>query len=400
LVWTLNSDQHRSKNIYTISALEEWKQIVTEYMPHLSTPQATVLALWSFGMVISHSCGLTSVSSSLALLMGTKENSVRQRIREWYYAKDDKRGEGRCEIEVSSSFVPLLQWVLSWWTINEKRLALAMDATSLGQVLVVLVISVVYRGCAIPIAWHVLPAIEKGSWKKPWLDLFSYFEGVIPEDWVVIVMADRGLYASWLFESIKKCKWHPFLRINDRIFFRPKDEKEFKALHIAFQQPGCTWSGTGTCFKTHPIEATLLVQWEEGFEEPWLILTDLPTKQALPCWYGLRAWIECGFKHIKSAGWQWQYTRMVDPERATRFWLAIAVATLWVLSVGGEADANIPASSFEALPRNHIARRCSRKTSFTRFLSCFHRGIMIIITALIAQRRLPLGRFIPEPWPT
>ncbi len=57
---------------------------------------------------------------------------------------------------------------------------------------------------------------------------------------------------------------------------------------------------------------------------------------------------------------------MVDPERATRFWLAIAVATLWVLSVGGEADANIPASSFDPLPENHIARRRSRKTSFSR----------------------------------
>ena len=75
------------------------------------------------------------------MLMGVKENSVRQRIREWYYAKDDKRGEGRCEIEVSSSFVPLLQWILSWWPANEKRLALAMDATSLGQALVVLVIN-------------------------------------------------------------------------------------------------------------------------------------------------------------------------------------------------------------------------------------------------------------------
>lgn len=388
------------QNIYTISALEEWKQTVTEHMPQLSTSQATVLALWSFGMVISHSCGLTSVSSSLATLIGVKENSVRQRIREWYYAKDDKRGEGRCEIEVSSSFVPLLLWVLSWWPINEKRLALAMDATSLGQVLVVLVISVVYRSCAIPIAWRVLPAIEKGSWKEIWLDLFSHFQGVIPDDWVVIVMADRGLYASWLFEAIQKCKWHPFLRINGRFFFRPKDGRKFKALSLAFHQPGRTWSGTGTCFKTHPIEATLLVQWEDGFEEPWLILTDLPPNQALPCWYGLRAWIESGFKHIKSAGWQWQYTRMVDPERATRFWLAIAVATLWVLSVGGEADANIPASSLEALPENHIARRRSRKTSFTRFLSCFHRGIMIIITSLIAQRKLPLGRFIPEPWPS
>ena len=84
-----------------------------------------------------------------------KENSVRQRIREWSYAKGDKRGE----IEASSSFVPLLRWILSWWPANERRLALAMHATSLGQALVVLAISVVYRGCAIPIAWRVLPAM-------------------------------------------------------------------------------------------------------------------------------------------------------------------------------------------------------------------------------------------------
>jgi hypothetical protein len=388
------------QNIYTISALEEWKQTVAEHMPHLSAPQATVLALWSFGMVISHSCGLTSVSSSLATLIGVKENSVRQRIREWYYAKDDKRGEGRCEIEVSSSFAPLLRWILAWWPVNEKCLALAMDATNLGNVLVVLVISVVYRGCAIPIAWHVLPAGQKGSWKEIWLDLFSHFQEVIPKDWLVIVLADRGLYAHWLLKAIQKCKWHPFLRINDRIFFRPKEGSEFKALHLAFHQPGCTWSGEVTCFKTHPIKITLLVRWQEDYPEPWLILTDLPTEQALPCWYGLRAWIECGFKHIKSAGWHWQYTRMLDPERATRFWLAIAVATLWVLSIGGYAEANIPANSFDVLPENHIARQRSSKKSERRLLSCFHRGVMIIITFLIAQRQLPLARFIPEPWPT
>ncbi|HJS20756.1 MAG TPA: hypothetical protein VJ785_18565 [Anaerolineales bacterium] len=118
-------------------------------------------------MVISRSCGLTTVSSSLAMLLGIKENSVRQRLREWYYAKENKRGAGRCEVDVSQSFVPLLGWILSWWPANEKRLALAMDASSLGQRLVVLAISVVYRGCAIPVAWRVLPAIEKGSWKEP-----------------------------------------------------------------------------------------------------------------------------------------------------------------------------------------------------------------------------------------
>lgn len=369
-------------------------------MPHLSAPQATVLALWSFGMVVSHSCGLTSVAGSLAMLLGAKENSVRQRIREWYYEKENKRGQGRSEIEASLSFVPLLRWVLSWWPAHEKRLALAMDATSLGQVFVVLVMSVVYRGCAIPIAWRVLPAIEQGSWQGVWLDLFAHFEGVLPDDWVVIVMADRGLYASWLWQAIKKCKWHPFLRINRRFFFRPKEGRRFKAMHLAFRRPGCTWAGAGTCFKTHSIEATLLVQWQTGYEEPWIILTDLPVEQACSCWYGLRTWIECGFKHIKSAGWEWQYTRMLDPERATRFWLALAVATLWILSVGGQADANLPASSLETLPSRHIARHRSPNKPTSRLLSCFQRGLLTILTALITQRQLPLGRFVPEPWPT
>ena len=139
-------------------------------------------------MVLSHSCGLSSVSSSLVWLRGAKENSVRQRIREWSYAKANKRGNGRCEIDVCNSFVPLLQWILSWWPANEKRLALAMDATNLGSVLVVLVISVVYRGCALPIAWRVLSCGQKGAWKRVWLELFSHFQAVIPPDWLVIVM--------------------------------------------------------------------------------------------------------------------------------------------------------------------------------------------------------------------
>ena len=65
------------------------------------------------------------------------------------------------------------------------------------------------------------------------------------------------------------------------------------------------------------------------------------------CWYGLRAWIEQGFKRIKSGGWQWQYTRMDDPARAERLWLAVAVATWWLLSVGGEADAKILPETME-----------------------------------------------------
>src|SRR5256885_10521077 len=76
-----------------------------------------------------------------------------------------------------------------------------------------------------------------------------------------------------------------------------------------------------------------------------------------------------------------------------------AVATLWVVSVGGQADANLPVSSLQALPETHVARRKATGRSRPRMLSCFARGILSIVAALIRGDGLLLGRFVPEPWP-
>ena len=130
-------------------------------------------------------------------------------------------------------------------------------------------------------------------------------------------------------------------------------------------------------------------------------MTDLPPEQADVCWYAMRAWIEAGFKDLKRGGFRWNYTRITDPKRAERIWLAIAVATLWAVTVGGEADATLPASSFDELPENHIARKTKKqKTLPRRKLSCCRRGLMVLLAALIARAELPTGRFYPEPWPT
>jgi hypothetical protein len=44
----------------------EWTTIIQTHVPHLTKPQATVLALWSLGMVLARSCALTAVSAFLA----------------------------------------------------------------------------------------------------------------------------------------------------------------------------------------------------------------------------------------------------------------------------------------------------------------------------------------------
>jgi hypothetical protein len=68
--------------------------------------------------------------------LGRKPNTVRQQLREWCYEAQAKRGGPRQALHVESCFVPLLAWVLSWW--EGYQLALALEATTLGQRFVVL----------------------------------------------------------------------------------------------------------------------------------------------------------------------------------------------------------------------------------------------------------------------
>jgi hypothetical protein len=357
------------------------------------------LALFSLGMVVARSCAVTAVAAVLAVALDRQCNTVRQQMREFCWEAEAKAGTKRQEIVVENCFVPLLRWVVSRW--QGTQLALALDATTLGDRFVVLAISVVYRGCAIPVAWRILPAGEKHAWRREWLRMLRLLRPAVPPTWTVLVLADRGLYARWLFRRIVRLGWHPFLRINKGGTFRPAGRTHFVALSSFVPQTGTSWCGTGTAFKTPAcrLVCTLLSRWEEGHQDPWLILTDLPPRSCDPCWYGLRMWIERGFKLTKRGGWQWQATRMTEPKRAARLWLVVAVATLWLVSVGGEAEANEPESAVDPLavwPTQTRQRRATR----LRPVAIFHQGLIRLVLAMIEHAPLPFGRFIPEPWPT
>ena len=377
----------------------EWTLVIQTHLPHLSKPQATVLALWSLGMVLARSCALTAVSAFLATWLGRKEPAGRQQRREFGYEATAQRGTTRQELVVETCFAPLLAWVVDQW--EGTQMALALDATPLGDRFTVLALSVVYRGCAIPVAWTVLRATAKHAWRREWLRLLRRGHRAIPRSWTVLVLADRGLYARWLFRRITRLGWHPFLRINTGGTFRPTGQVRGVPLQTLVPEPGTTWQGTGSAFtgRHRQLHWTLLACWQAGYKEPWLLLTDLPPEASTACWYGLRAWIEQGFKSTKRAGWQWQRTHMTQPERAARLWLAVAVATLWLLSVGGEADATILASTVPDVTARVPEPLRGRRATRLRLVSVFRRGWNLILVALRDHAPLPLGRFVPEPWP-
>jgi hypothetical protein len=379
--------------------LYHWTQQLASHFPGLSPVFVALLASWSVGMILARRCGLDSVASHLARLQGQSFNTTRQRLREFYQEAQAKagakRGCQRCDFEVTTCFAPLLGWVLSFWSC--RRLALALDVTNLGDRFHVLCVSVLYGGVGIPVAWKILPGNQPEAWHPHWCALLSCLQPVLGPDWTVVVLSDRGLESPRLFAAIVDAGWHPLMRVKAGGKFRPTGWVHWYGMGRLVPRVGARFAATGVAYKTaaEPLACTLLACWSAGHAEPWLVLTDLPVAAASPCWYAFRAWIEQGFKVVKGGVLHWQHTRMSNPERAERLWLALAVTLLWMVVIGAEVEA---AQRKETLgkvttQRSRPAAPAARRQRLVVL------GLAECLAAWVSGRPLPQGKLVPEPWP-
>ncbi|MGZ5529505.1 MAG: hypothetical protein ACXWJB_12585, partial [Limisphaerales bacterium] len=78
-------------------------------------------------------------------------------------------------------------------------------------------------------------------------------------------------------------------------------------------------------------------------------------------------------------------------------WMAIALATWWLLSEGGDAEAqddqllDIPLIAFPGAAR--------RRGKRWRLVGIFHRSWSLIVAALLNHQLLPIRPGRPEAWP-
>lgn len=179
-------------------------------------------------------------------------------------------------------------------------------------------------------AWQVLPATQRGVWRLEWERLLARVRRGIPRGLPVDVLADRGLGAAWLLERVRR----------------------YGGAFAAARQPAGAVSGavaaTGAAVDGllpcagHAggggVRVSVGIAVDFGgvlgasAREPWYLLTNLPAS-VVGAWYGLRSWIEQGFRQFKSGGWGCHRTRVVESEGVFMSWL---VSTLgqWVVALG------------------------------------------------------------------
>ena len=181
-------------------------------------------------------------------------------------------------------------------------------------------------------------------------------------------MTDRGLRSPNLWEKIRFYGWHPYMRRRINTTFRLGGGKRMPARRPD-SAPGSSFIGSGTAFsaKSRRLRGTIIVIWDDGQDEPRIILTDLPPEEAGASWLEMRFWIETEFKALKSVGWQRRKTRRTDPARVEPRCLVLSVATLLTLAFGRRSE------DAQALKRDPSALRAGAADSRAYFASAWRR---------------------------
>lgn len=364
-------------------------------LPCLTGAQQRGLAWWVHGTILAGSACQNAVVTALCSTLGEWQ-TVRQSLREWLYDGQDKAAPCAAQVDVHACFVPLLRWLLSLW--EGRDVALAVDVTAHGPEVTAIVLSVLYRGTAIPVAWAILRGNTTGAWMPVILRLLRQSKPAIPAEFRVLVLADRGLWSPRLWKRITDLGWHPLLRLTGSITFAPQGQPRQRARTLV-PGPGHAWVGRGVAFKdARRRTGTMIVVWVEGQQDPWLLFTDLRPRQVGIAWYGLRMWIELGFKALKGLGWHWDKTRRTDPDRVARHWLVLAIATLLVLATATRVEdaalLNLPPAVLHQPPT-----RPRWRPGVPRLVSLLCQGIAALRSQLIQGRLWQRHWLLPEPWP-
>jgi hypothetical protein len=297
-------------------AVSHMQNLTETFLPQLRPAQQRGVAEGVSGVRDAQS-GCEAAILAAGAPLGREAHALRARLREFLCAGADRAAPCGTAVDVAACFAPLRGWVLAWWV--GETLPLAIAATSWRDRQVVLSLSVLYRGSAIPVAWVVLPHRGKGLGRPHLERLLRLLAPAVPPTMTVLVMTDRGLWWPRVWRQIKAKGWHPLMRIRPDATCAPLGQRRQRARELV-PGAGGYWVGDGVAskHKATRLAATVRVVWGDGQHEPWLLLTDLPPAGVDGRWYGLRGWIALGFRALQRFGWHWERTRRRDPRRASR----------------------------------------------------------------------------------
>jgi hypothetical protein len=313
-----------------MNPLEVWQGWVREIgriMPGLGAWQQRALALFSLGMASAKHCGTARVAAVVpgaATVPSTTRRFERLLANERLDVRAARAAVGAAVLEQGRGQT-------LWLALDETH----QGHTETGARLGMLAVRLCYRERAIPLAWVCYrPGAAEAPFPVLIGRLLDEVAALIPPNTHVVLMTDRGLSWPSLLDQCRKHAWSFLCRVQGTTRFRDTDGVTGPIRDRA-PRPGTRWQGRGRAFLKAGWRAVNVVAvWRRGDDEPWLLVTDLAPAWVRCAQYRHRMDEELSFRDDKSAGFDWDATRIRDPAHMDRLLLVLQLAACFVLAQG------------------------------------------------------------------
>jgi hypothetical protein len=300
-------------------------------VPELGVWPRRRLALLVTGLLLARHTALPQLAARLRRVTPTAQaDSIERRLR---------RTLAQTEWNTSAIFEGVARESVRW--LPAGRCFLLLDDTQKTDECTLTTLALAYGGRALPLAWCRWSGKLHGAYWKQVDQLFEQAQRLLPPQVQPVVLADRGLASPKLVNLIQQHGWDFLLRVQGdttlRMTPRSRSAPSVHLGELVTRPGGPSVTLAGWVFYRRPIWAHIAAVWRSGYQDKWLLVSNLDLGLGLAKLYAQRMKVESLFRDAKSGGFEWELSRVLRPDRAQRLLLGLMLAVLCAVLLGEAA---------------------------------------------------------------
>src|SRR5437868_2889018 len=214
-----------------------------------------------------------------------------------------------------------------------------MDGSVVGRGCTALMIHVISKGRALPLAWRVRQGPNGHCPEALHIAVVELISTVVPEGAKVVLLGDGEFDGTALQATLNEAGWSYVCRT---------------ALSTTATGEGTTfrldtlgaWSKPGTLIELKEVQFTrgaygpvmVLSCWAKGYQEPLYVVSNMDAAEEACRLYQKRFRIETFFSDQKSRGVHIHKSHISDPQRLARLLIAACLAYIWIVYLGSVGE--------------------------------------------------------------
>ena len=277
------------------------------------------------GIIGSRSCNLSKVAQKIS--DGSLPASREKRLYRYLSSE---------AVNTRTFFLPFAEMLLS--SLCHLPLVLAMDGSTVGRGCMALMVCLVYKKRALPLAWTVVKGKKGHLPEERHVDLAEEVSALIPPEAQVIFLGDGEFDGINLLASVQERGWRYVCRTasNTKLCW------EGESFHFQDMVEHTPVGEYSEAFGSHftekrygPVPA--LCWWRKDCKEPIFLVSNMESAEDACLSYGKRFRIETFFSDEKSRGFNLHKSHISEPDRLARLMIGACIAHHWIVYLGRSA---------------------------------------------------------------